>query len=52
MIQFQENSQAEGWTEGQTDGQTLFDRTLLATSRGQKTFILTQVGHIATNRAI
>ena len=38
MIQFQENTQTDGRTEGQTkgwkDGPTLFHRTLLATAGG------------------
>ena len=38
MIHFQENTETEGWTEGQTeiqkDGQILFYRTLSTTTRG------------------
>ena len=38
MIQLKENARTygrtEGQTEGQKDGQTLFHRTLLATTRG------------------
>ena len=36
MIQFRENAWTEGQKEGQKDGQTLFYRTLPATTGGQK----------------
>ena len=40
MTQFQETpGQMEGWKDGRTDGQTLFYRTLPATTGGPKSSI-------------
>ena len=41
MIQFKENT----WTDGRTDGQTLFYRTLPATARGPKIWSEVQTSH-------